>query len=144
VFDLTDWGITIRGSVGFELPCLGVPVLTAGTGYYAGRGFTVDSATADEYLGRLRAIQEIPPLTQEQVELARRHAYGLFVLRPTRFTSFRSIIPSAHHTGSALDHDLVVTVRSASELRAADDLHRFASWAVESSDLDYLNPPAAH
>ena len=46
LFDVTDFGVTIRGSVGFELPCFGVPVLTAGTGFYSGRGFTVDSETA--------------------------------------------------------------------------------------------------
>ena len=42
IFGVTDYGITIRGSVGFELPCFGVPVLTAGTGFYSGRGFTID------------------------------------------------------------------------------------------------------
>ena len=46
LFDVTDFGVTIRGSVGFELPCFGKPALTAGTGFYSGRGFTVDSDTA--------------------------------------------------------------------------------------------------
>ena len=62
-FDITDWGITIRGSVGFELPCFGTPALTAGTGFYSDRGFTVDSDSPEQYLARLRAIEEIPPPT---------------------------------------------------------------------------------
>ena len=61
LFDVTDYGVTIRGSVGFELPCFGKPVLTAGTGFYSGRGFTIDSATPDEYLERLRTIESQPP-----------------------------------------------------------------------------------
>src|SRR5437764_1483727 len=71
IFGVTDYAITIRGSVGFELPCFGVPVLTAGTGFYSGRGFTIDSATSEEYLRRLGAIERIPPLSPESVEPAR-------------------------------------------------------------------------
>ena len=66
LFDVTDFGVTIRGSIGFELPCFGKPALTAGTGFYSGRGFTVDSETADEYLGRLARIHELDPPTAEQ------------------------------------------------------------------------------
>ena len=91
LFDVTDVGVTIRGSVGFELPCLGKPALTAGTGFYSGRGFTVDSDTREDYLARIGRIEEIPPPDAEQVELARKHAYALFRLRQTRFTSYRSV-----------------------------------------------------
>ena len=138
VFDAADYGITIRGSVGFELPCLGVPVLTAGTGFYSGRGFTVDSASAEEYLERLRHIEEVPPLTPEQVELARRHAYALFRLRPLRFSSFLATIRPLEQMGHPLDHDVELRVRTREELELADDLRRFTDWAVDSRDLDYL------
>jgi hypothetical protein len=138
IFDLADYGLTIRGTIGLELPCFGVPVLTAGTGFYSGRGFTVDSASAEEYLARVRRIEEIPPLSGEQVLLAKRHAYALFRLRPTRFTSFSSVIRPLEELGHPLDHDLVVNLRSRRELEAADDLRRFADWAVDSRELDYL------
>ena len=138
IFELTDYGITIRGSVGFELPCFGVPVLTAGTGFYSGRGFTVDSATPAEYVARLRTIEEIPPLSPGQVELARRHAYALFRLRPTRFTSFLATIRPLDEMGHPLDHDVEIRVRTRSDLENAEDLRRFAAWATESRDLDYL------
>ncbi len=138
VFELADWGITIRGSVGVELPCFGVPVLTAGSGFYSGRGFTVDSGSAEEYLARIRAIDEVPPLTEEQTLLARRHAYALFRLRPVRFTSFTSVIRPLEELGHPLDHDLVVNLRSRAELERAEDLRAFARWAVGSRDLDYL------
>lgn len=138
LFDATDVGVTIRGSVGVELPCLGIPVLTAGTGFYSGRGFTVDSATRAEYLERLATIEALPPLTPEQTLLARRHAYALFHLRPTRFTSFRSIIRPLAEMGTVLDHDLVVTAQSQDELRSAEDLNSVGRWMVESRDLDYV------
>jgi hypothetical protein len=138
IFGVTDYGITIRGSVGFELPCFGVPVLTAGTGFYAGRGFTIDSATPAEYVARLGSIEQIPPLSPEQVELARRHAYALFRLRPTRFTSFLATIRPLEEMGHPLDHDVEIRVRTRADLERAVDLRRFAVWATESRALDYL------
>jgi hypothetical protein len=138
IFRLTDYGITIRGSVGFELPCFGIPVLTAGTGFYSGRGFTVDSATPEEYLQRLHHIEELPHLTPEQVELARRHAWALFRLRPTHFSSFLATIRPLEEMGHPLDHDVEIRVRTPGELRASEDLGAIGDWLVDSSDLDYL------
>jgi hypothetical protein len=138
VFDVADYGITIRGSVGFELPCLRVPVLTAGTGFYAGRGFTVDSASPEEYLARLRHIEEISPPTPAQIELARRHAYALFRLRPLRFTSFVATIRPLEEMGHPLDHDVALRIATVDELRQAADLQRFTSWALGSKEPDYL------
>ncbi len=138
LFGVTDWGITIRGSVGFELPCLGTPVLTAGTGFYSGRGFTVDSDTAEEYLARLARIEAIPPPTPEQVELAKKHAYGLFRLRQTRFTSFRSVFKPVEEIDDPYEATIEVTARSAEELARSDDLRRLGEWAVHSRALDYL------
>lgn len=143
LFELTDFGITIRGSVGFELPCFGVPALTAGTGFYSGRGFTVDSDSAGEYLERLRRIEETPLPTPEQVELARRHAYALFRLRQTHFTSFRSIYQPLEKIDRPFEATIELTVRSAEELERADDLRRFGEWAVDPSALDYLEPVPA-
>jgi hypothetical protein len=138
IFELADWGITIRGSIGVELPCFGVPVLTGGTGFYAGRGFTVDSSSAAEYLDRLRRIEELTPLTDEQTLLAKRHAYALFRLRPTRFTSFSSVFRPLEELGHPLDHDVVVNLRSRAELERAADLRAFGEWARDGRELDYL------
>jgi hypothetical protein len=141
VFEAADYGITIRGSVGFELPCLGVPVLTAGTGFYSGRGFTVDSSGREEYLARLRRIEEIQPPTPEQVELARRHAYALLRLRPLRFSSFVATIRPLEEMGHPLDHDVDFRLSNEAELRNAADLGRFSEWALGSNEPDYLEPP---
>ena len=141
LFDVTDVGVTIRGSVGWELPCFGVPALTAGTGFYSGRGFTVDSGTREEYLGRLRRIEEVPPLDAREVELARRHAYALLLLRPLAFTSFWTKVRPLEGLGHPLDHNLELRVGSRAELLRAPDLRRLGEWAADSRDLDYLALP---
>lgn len=138
LFDVTDVGVTIRGSVGFELPCLGKPVLTAGTGFYSDRGFTVDSDTRDDYLAKLARIEEIPAPTPEQVELARKHAYALFKLRQTRFTSHRSVYKPVERVDDPSEASIEVYPRSAEELARAEDLRRLGDWAVDSRELDYL------
>lgn len=79
---IADYCLTVRGTVGLEAASLGIPVLTAGTGRYDRRGFTVDSGSPAELLDRVRAIDDLPPLTAPQRELAQRFAYGMFVLRP--------------------------------------------------------------
>ena len=84
-FQITDYGVTVRGTVGLELPCFGIPTLTAGTGRYAGKGFTVDSSSREEYLAKIRAIHEIPPLTTEQIQKGQRYAYFVFRARPARY-----------------------------------------------------------
>ena len=140
LFPVTDYGVTIRGSTGFELPCFGKPALTAGTGFYSGRGFTVDSGSAEEYLERLRKIHELPPPTPEQVTLARKHAYALFRRRQTRFTTFRSVYRPVEEidANSPYEATIEVNVRTPEELERADDLRRFGDWAVDSRALDYL------
>ena len=78
------------------------------------------------------------PLSREATLLAKKHAYALFRLRPTRFTSFSSVIRPLEQLGHPLDHDLVVNLRSHEELERADDLRKFGEWAVESGEPDYL------
>jgi hypothetical protein len=138
LFDVTDYGITIRGSIGFELPCFGKPALTAGTGFYSGRGFTVDSDSAEEYLRRLASIETIEAPRAEQVGLAKKHAYALFKLRQTHFTSFRSIFKPVEQIDDPYEATVEVTARSAEELARAEDLRRLGDWAVDSRELDYL------
>lgn len=141
LFKAIDVGITIRGSIGYELPCFGVPVVTAGTGRYSGFGFTVDPPSDREYLATLARLDSVPRLSRERTELARRHAFALFHLRPCRFTTFESrFSPDAV---LPLKEDLELLVRDRDGLRAASDLRSFASWALDTDDADYIDPVAA-
>jgi hypothetical protein len=84
-FGISDYGVTVRGTVGLELPCFGIPTITAGTGRYSGKGFTVDSTCREEYISNIKNIHEIPPLSLEQIKLGQRYAYYIFNVRPARY-----------------------------------------------------------
>ena len=82
LFDVMDCCVTVRGTIGLEAATLGIPVVTAGSGRYDRKGFTVDSETRRAVPGPLASIQDLPRLTPAQRELAERFAYGAFVMRP--------------------------------------------------------------
>jgi hypothetical protein len=142
LFRSGDYGITVRGTSGMEMPCFGKPTLTAGTGRYSGLGFTVDSQNRDEYLGRLASLQTLSPMSETETARARWHAYAAFVLRPWRMQSFRSAFEYRKSGVAPFDHNLICSARSAAEAQRHGDLARFARWAAEH-DIDYLEPNPA-
>lgn len=141
LFELTDYCLTVRGTIGLEMAVFGIPVLTAGTGRFSWRGFTVDSATREDYLARLARIQDIPRPTPEQTVLAKRYAHTLFLRRPCRFHAFQLVYKTFEDLGHPLDHNVAIHARSSAELEAAPDLAAFARWALDTRDLDYLAAP---
>ena len=136
-FAVTDYAITVRGTIGIEAPCFGIPVFTAGTGRYSGLGFTEDSATREEYLDKMARIQEFPKLSEEKRTLALRHAHALFDLRPLDFQSF-----SYKRGGALVRDDVDIRVRNVEELRSAPDLRTYAHWVLDSRDEDYIALPS--
>jgi len=137
LFGFSDYGVTVRGTSGMELPCFGKPTLTAGTGRYSGLGFTIDSITANEYLDRLATLEQVPPMRAEETERARRHAHAAFILRPWRMMSFVAAFDYRERGTHPLDHNLRCRAASVGELRSNGDLDRWAAWAA-SSDIDYI------
>ncbi len=137
LFENADYGLTVRGTVGIEMPCFGKPMFTAGTGRYSDLGFTTDSSTKEEFLQRLEHIEEYPAMTQEQTLLAKKHAYALFCLRPWVMKSFRAKFSYKKKGIHPLDSNLFPVVKSLDELHAFGDLEKFASW-VCSEEVDYL------
>jgi hypothetical protein len=140
VFDVTDYCLTVRGTVGIEMPCFGIPVFTAGTGRYSGLGFTIDSNSREEYLAKLQRIQDFPRLTEEQTLLARKHAYTLFRLRPFVFKTFEMVQMPLDRLGHPLDHNVVIRANSSQDIANAPDLKSFADWATNSNQPDFLMP----
>ena len=139
--EVTDYCLTVRGTIGIEMPCFGIPVFTAGTGRYSGFGFTIDSSTREEYLDKLRCMQDFPRLSPEQTELAKKYAYALFKLRPCAFKTFEMVQVPLEKLGHPLDHNVVIRASSFHDIVEAPDLKAFAEWAIDSRDLDYLVPP---
>lgn len=137
LFESIDYGITVRGTAGMELPCFGKPCLTAGTGRYSGLGFTVDSSTREEYLSRLANLHELPTMTEEEVVQAKWHAYTSFILRPWLMKSARSQFAYKPQGSHPLDHNLHLVARSTDEIRKNADLDAWAVWA-SGSDVDFV------
>lgn len=137
LYRATDYGVTVRGTPGMELPCFGVPVLTAGTGRYSGLGFTIDPQSRREYLDRVGRLQDEPPISVEQIRRAKRHAHAVFLRRAWQFNTFESTFDYNAGGRRALDHNLTLQVRSLDEMKRRPDLRRFAEWANGSS-VDYL------
>jgi hypothetical protein len=139
LFKTVDVGITVRGSIGYELPCFGVPVVTAGTGRYSGFGFTEDHATREAYMDTLAHLETITRLDPARVRRARVHAYALFVLRPWIYRSFKTKIGA--DLSDPLFQNLFPAVMSEREIAENADLDDFAAWAVEPAKIDYLARP---
>jgi hypothetical protein len=137
-FGMTDYCLTVRGTIGIEMACMGVPVLTAGTGRYSGLGFTIDSDSAKEYLDRVRYIHEIPPMSAQAVELARRFAYSLFRLRPWRMQSFEMVKMPLEKTGHPLERNLLPRFQRTCDFAKAPDVVRFAMW-LASDRVDFID-----
>lgn len=129
LFKFIDYGITVRGTIGSELPCFGVPTLTAGTGRYSGLGFTNDSATKEEYLNKLSTIESIPTLSQKEIQLANLHAYLFFKVRPKAFDSFKEVWQGA-------DQDIKINIV---DFKKGLDFMDVAKWADTSKNEDLLN-----
>ncbi|MCG2630711.1 hypothetical protein L6654_29175 [Bradyrhizobium sp. WYCCWR 13023] len=138
LFRMADVGITVRGSIGYELPCFGVPVITAGTGRYSGFGFTEDHSTRESYLDALASLERVSRLDPEKVHLARVHAHALFVRRPWVYKSFKTEIGPDFR--DPLFQNLVPVVTDDADIRRNHDLDEFARWAELSEEIDYLAP----
>lgn len=138
LFRMADVGITVRGSIGYELPCFGVPVMTAGTGRYSGFGFTEDHSSRESYLDALGRLESVPRLDPAKVHLARVHAHALFVRRPWVYKSFKTEI--GPDIRDPLFQNLVPVVTSDADIRRNRDLDEFARWAERSEEIDYLAP----
>jgi hypothetical protein len=139
LFKTIDVGITVRGSIGYELPCFGVPVVTAGTGRYSGFGFTEDHASRAAYLDTLARLEGLDRLDPARIHLARVHAHALFVSRPWIYSSFRTEI--GQDMSDPLFQNLVPTVMTNGEIGENIDLDDFAAWAVQPDKIDYLAMP---
>lgn len=81
IFDITDIGITLYGTIGIELPVWGKNAIIAGNSHYANKGFTIDVKTKEEYFDILDNINKTPSITKEQIELAKKYAFSFFVQR---------------------------------------------------------------
>lgn len=138
LFHTIDYGLTVRGTIGMELPCFGIPVVTAGTGRYSGRGFTVDPPTPKAYRETLAHLHEVPPLDEETVCLARKYAYGTFFLRPLPITSFVLDFHASTYGLPALTQNVRLCKKAMGLWPDANDVNRIVDWSISGTREDLL------
>jgi hypothetical protein len=139
LFPLMDYCLTVRGTTGLEAACLGIPVLTGGTGRYDRKGFTIDSSTPKQYLERIAHIQDIPKLSPAQIELAERYAYGLFLLRPLSLSSVTMEYKKMYGEKNLFSL-IQINLRTRKDWEEAHDLRAFTDWVTKSDVEDFLQP----
>ncbi|MDX2227607.1 MAG: hypothetical protein SFY92_11035 [Verrucomicrobiae bacterium] len=139
LFETADFGITVRGTTGIELPCMGVRTLTAGTGRYSGLGFTTDFRTREDYLSCLSRLDTLPAMDHDEILLAKKHAYFLFRRRPWLIRSFHSLFHPSQKLHPLYQY-FSLNVSSLEEIRQNDDLKKWAVWAGNPLETDYLEP----
>jgi len=128
-----DSCVTVCGTVGIEAARLGIPVLTASTGRYDRKGFTLDSDSAEEYLARIAHIHELPRLTSEQQELANKFAFGSLILRALPLSTI-----SLDYDATLMMAQVQLHPNNIHEWRDASDLQAFADWFLKSKQTDFL------
>lgn len=133
LLDIIDYCLTVRGTVGIEAAAFGVRVLTAGTGRYDGRGFTSDFSSVSAYLAAIRALPDVPAMAADEIELARRFAYGTFLVRPTQLRS--TTLGFRRDIAATLESKIIIPGAS---LLEAPDVCAIAAW-IESGEEDYLS-----
>jgi hypothetical protein len=136
-FHISDYGVTVRGTIGIELPCFGIPVLTAGTGRYSGKGFTYDSSTKDEYLCLIEKIHEIKPLTEIQIKLAIMYAFFVFNVRPAKFDEIFTDIYEHDQTHSRY-RDFAFKLSSFADIGAHPQMQAILNFLEEDRE-DFLS-----
>lgn len=139
LFSVMDFCVTVRGTVGIEAASLGIPVLTAGMGRYDRRGFTIDPDSRQDYLSRIRQIQDQPKLSSEQRELAERFAYGLFIMRPLKLKSVTQEFARDYGIENRFARTQL-QINAAADWSNADDLRAMTEWIKLSSNPDFLTP----
>ncbi len=134
LFDFMDYCITVRGTVGIEAACFGVPVITAGTGRYDGLGFTVDHQGREDYLATLGRLETLEPPDAGATELARRFAWGILISRPVKLETIRFFHVQDEKASLRVEVDPAMAADPAN----APDIAAIRAW-LESGDDDMLS-----
>ena len=127
---ILDFCVTVRGTVGIESSILGVKTITAGTGRYSNRNFTIDPKTIDNYFEVLNSLDKAFGLSFDFINEAQSYAKVIFLALPFRFKS--QVFDSEKLGLNPLDNAL--------SLITEDDLKAYGEW-YNSSEENYITNP---
>jgi len=137
IHQIMSYCLTVRGTIGVEAACFGIPVLTAGTGRYDRRGFTKDFDTREAYVSQLESLHLLPPMSADQIELARRYAYGVFLCRPARLESLKL----EYRKDASAELITAMSERAKRHIETCHDIRSIAGWIMSGRE-DYFKWPS--
>ncbi len=77
--------IVFGTKMGLEIALRRIPVIVAGESFVRGKGFTYDASSADEYFSILDDIPNLPRMSDESMEMAKRYAFHFYFRRQIDF-----------------------------------------------------------
>ncbi len=106
--NLADVLITIGSNAGGEFSVVGIPTVIVGKPFYGNLGFTIEPATKKGYEDCLMNIQDVKPLSEEQIRTAKkafylRNHYGPAILGTKYDDEFGSLVNEQYnHMGNKM------------------------------------------
>jgi hypothetical protein len=92
LLEMSGFAVVYTSTLGLETVLLGRPTIVAGRAHYAGKGFTNDADTAEQYFGLIDRSHELA-VDEHQLELARRYAHLFFFQLPHTIDLWHSFEP---------------------------------------------------
>ena len=138
LFELSDYCVTVRGTVGVEMAALGKPVIVAGTGPYSPRGFTINPLSVKDYENTLAGIQDIAPLSEEKRDLALRYARALLERKPFDFQTFGMKYSRARDADHVFNGRPFFSTHDAETLLGNDRAKAWVNWLVSGTNADCI------
>jgi hypothetical protein len=136
-FKIANSIITVRGTVGLEYPCFGIPVLTAGTGRYNNKGFTIDPKNKEEYFKKLKNLPNIKPLSQKKITLAQKFATQVFEKKPYKINCLYFHNKKNNHISDSFYQ--FSTLKSKKNFYSDRSMKKLYNWIFKSNKIDLLN-----
>jgi len=134
-----DYGLTVRGTIGMELPCFGIPVITAGSGRFSNYGFTIDPKDKKEYEETLLNIHNVKPLDEYTMELAMKHAFYVFLKRTVSFDDIFKMTTDLSDPNHPLHHNIIFKNGFQNNIQNSHTVKEFRKWFLESRSEDFIN-----
>lgn len=134
LFDIMDYCLTVRGTIGVEAAAFGAAVITAGTGRYDNCGFTLDPRSPAEYIDLLGRIDTVPAPSAHQIETARRYAYGLFLARPLQL----EVIHHHYLKDAGASMMIELGLAAGKSITESPDLKVLAHWLADDRQEDLV------
>lgn len=137
--NLTDYGITVRGTSGIELAALGKIVITAGTGRYETIGITKNPTNIYEYEHYMSGLQNLIQLEADVLEKAKKFAYFTFCMKPFKL-GFLKLIPKKGVSNSThfIDMKFKLNFDNFSE-NDIEQISKLVNWLPKKKEVNLLN-----